>query len=207
MEEIYIVVKPVVSFLMVETIVLQLLPAGEFRKMVKRFSGIVLILLLLKPVLSLTDRNVDSGQWIQKAQIEQELKNCENLIKSGDAYLAEKSGEQYRQLIPSDRMKYMETYNASEGFFAIQNDPASDDLLLMLDYGVYYEFLPVRDLDDPSRAVPLDRRGMPVPGMQTIFKSIHPSSVKGKGDVRNASLRSAQPLFLQYHDGRDPGCD
>lgn len=45
----------------------------------------------------------------------------------------------------------METYNASEGFFAIQNDPASDDLLLMLDYGVYYEFLPVRDLDDPSR--------------------------------------------------------
>lgn len=92
-------VKPVVSFLMVETIVLQLLPAGEFRKMVKRFSGIVLILLLLKPVLSLTDRNVDSGQWIQKAQIEQELKNCENLIKIGDAYLAEKSGEQYRQLI------------------------------------------------------------------------------------------------------------
>lgn len=82
MEKIYIVVKPVVSFLMVETIVLQLLPAGEFRKMVKRFSGIVLILLLLKPVLSLTDRNVDSGQWIQKAQIEQELKNCENLIKS-----------------------------------------------------------------------------------------------------------------------------
>ena len=64
--------------------------------------------------------------------------------------------EQYRQLIPSDRMKYMETYNASEGFFGIQNDPASDDLLLMLDYGVYYEFLPVRDLDDPSRAVPLE---------------------------------------------------
>ena len=43
-----------------------------------------------------------------------------------------------------------------------------------------------------------------MPGMQTILKSIHPSSVKGKGDVRNASLRSAQPLFLQYHDGRDP---
>ena len=50
----------------------------------------------------------------------------------------------------------METYTASEGFFAIQNAPASDDLLLMLDYGVYYEFLPVRDLDDPSRAVPLE---------------------------------------------------
>ena len=65
-------------------------------------------------------------------------------------------GEQYKRLLPDPKMKYMETYNASEGFFAIQNDPASDDLLLMLDYGVYYEFLPVRDLDDPSRAVPLE---------------------------------------------------
>lgn len=64
--------------------------------------------------------------------------------------------EQYKRLLPDPKMKYMETYNASEGFFAIQNDPASDDLLLMLDYGVYYEFLPVRDLDDPSRAVPLE---------------------------------------------------
>jgi len=40
-------------------------------------------------------------------------------------------------------MKYMETYNASEGFFAIQDDPASDDMLLMLDYGIYYEFIPM----------------------------------------------------------------
>ena len=64
--------------------------------------------------------------------------------------------EQYRKIIPSDRMKYMETYNASEGFFAIQDDPASDAMLLMLDYGVYYEFLPVRNLDDPSKAIPLE---------------------------------------------------
>ena len=41
--------------------------------------------------------------------------------------------EQYRRIFPSDRMKYMDTYNASEGFFAIQNDPKSDDMLLMLD--------------------------------------------------------------------------
>jgi hypothetical protein len=37
----------------------------------------------------------------------------------------------------------METYNASEGFFAIQDDPEHDDMLLMLDYGVYYEFIPM----------------------------------------------------------------
>ena len=64
--------------------------------------------------------------------------------------------EQYRRIIPSDRMKYIETYNASEGFFAIQDDPATDDMLLMLDYGVYYEFLPMQHLNDPSRAVPLE---------------------------------------------------
>ena len=63
--------------------------------------------------------------------------------------------EQYRQLIPSPRMKYMETYNASEGFFAIGDDPSRDDMLLMLDYRIFYEFLPLASLDDPSKAVPL----------------------------------------------------
>jgi hypothetical protein len=53
-------------------------------------------------------------------------------------------------------MKYLETYNASEGFFALQDDPASSDLLLMLDYGTFYEFLPVDSLGDPSKAVPLE---------------------------------------------------
>jgi hypothetical protein len=52
---------------------------------------------------------------------------------------------QYQGLIPSDRMNYMETYNASEGFFAIQNDPATQDMLLMLDYGIFYEFMPVTE--------------------------------------------------------------
>jgi len=54
--------------------------------------------------------------------------------------------EQYRMLFPSTEMNYMETYNASEGFFALQNEPASTDMLLMLDYGVFYEFIPVEQL-------------------------------------------------------------
>ncbi len=48
--------------------------------------------------------------------------------------------EAFRRLIPSDDMHYMETYNASEGFFAIADDPAREDMLLMLDYGTFYEF-------------------------------------------------------------------
>jgi hypothetical protein len=52
---------------------------------------------------------------------------------------------QFKRLIPSDQMHYMETYNASEGFFGIQDDPGSKEMLLMLDYGVFYEFIPMRD--------------------------------------------------------------
>lgn len=56
--------------------------------------------------------------------------------------------EQFKALIPSDRMYYLENYNASEGYFALQDEPDSEDLLLMLDYGIYYEFLPVENLHD-----------------------------------------------------------
>ena len=56
--------------------------------------------------------------------------------------------DQFKQLIPSDNMYYLENYNASEGYFGIQDQSDSDDLLLMLDYGIYYEFLPVENLDD-----------------------------------------------------------
>lgn len=56
----------------------------------------------------------------------------------------------FEALIPSPRMRYMETYNASEGFFALADDPARDDMLLMLDYGTFFEFR------DGGRIVPLE---------------------------------------------------
>lgn len=58
--------------------------------------------------------------------------------------------EQYKKLIPSSKFKYYETYNASEGFFAIQDRNNSDELLLMLDYGIFYEFIPMDKFDDES---------------------------------------------------------
>lgn len=54
--------------------------------------------------------------------------------------------EQYKALIPSENMNYLETYNASEGFFAIQDDLTDDSMLLMLDYGIFYEFVPLEEL-------------------------------------------------------------
>ncbi|MEC3879579.1 GH3 auxin-responsive promoter family protein [Parapedobacter sp. 10938] len=56
--------------------------------------------------------------------------------------------ELFRKLIPSESMYYLENYNASEGYFALQDQSDSDDLLLMLDYGIYYEFLPIENVAD-----------------------------------------------------------
>lgn len=57
--------------------------------------------------------------------------------------------EQYKQIITSDKMHYMETYNASEGFFGLQNDLTDPAMLLMIDYDVFYEFIPLEEIDNP----------------------------------------------------------
>ncbi|TCD21049.1 GH3 auxin-responsive promoter family protein [Pedobacter psychrodurus] len=58
--------------------------------------------------------------------------------------------EQFKQLIPSDEMYYLETYNASEGFFGIQDQDHSEEMLLMLDYGIFYEFVPMENICEES---------------------------------------------------------
>ena len=52
---------------------------------------------------------------------------------------------QFKELIGSREINYLETYNASEGFFGIQEHPGSSELLLMLDYGIFYEFIPAEE--------------------------------------------------------------
>jgi len=66
--------------------------------------------------------------------------------------------EQFKQLIPKKNFKYYEIYNASEGFFAIQDVNNSLDLLLMLDYGIFYEFIPMDKFNgENSIAIPLSK--------------------------------------------------
>jgi len=55
--------------------------------------------------------------------------------------------EHYKKLIPSNNMNYLESYNASEGYFGIQDDLDADDMLLMLDYGIFYEFVKTEDIN------------------------------------------------------------
>ncbi len=70
--------------------------------------------------------------------------NLELFIHGGISFTPYR--EQYKRLLPHPKMKYMETYNASEGFFGLQDDPADPSMLLMLDYGIYYEFMPMSEM-------------------------------------------------------------
>ena len=84
-----------------------------------------------------------------KERIDQVWPNLEVFFHGGVAFTPYR--EQYSRLIQSDRMHYMETYNASEGFFGLQDDPLDPAMLLMIDYGVFFEFIP---LDEVGKANP-----------------------------------------------------
>lgn len=90
-----------------------------------------------------------------KQHLEEVWPNIEVFFHGGIAFTPYR--KQYEQLITSPRMKYMETYNASEGFFGIQNDPDDKSMLLMLDYDCFYEFIPMSDFDKENpNVVPLE---------------------------------------------------
>ena len=90
-----------------------------------------------------------------KKHISEVWPNLEVFFHGGIAFTPYRS--LYEQMIPSANMHYMETYNASEGFFGIQDDPNDSSMLLMLDYDVFYEFLPMDEFDsDHPNIVPLE---------------------------------------------------
>ena len=89
-----------------------------------------------------------------KSSIDQVWPNLEVFFHGGVAFTPYR--EQYRQLIKSEGMHYMETYNASEGFFGLQDDPSDVAMMLMIDYGVFFEFIPLEDVGRKDAvAVPL----------------------------------------------------
>lgn len=94
-----------------------------------------------------------------KEHLEEVWPNLEVFFHGGVAFTPYR--EQYRQLITSQKMHYMETYNASEGFFGLQDDPSDPSMSLMLDYGVFFEFIPMDEFDTPNPTV------VPLWGVQT----------------------------------------
>lgn len=90
-------------------------------------------LVLIKRILEITKAKSILEVW----------PNLELFIHGGVSFTPYRS--QYQQLIPSADMHYLETYNASEGFFGIQDDPNDPAMMLMLDYGIFYEFIPMSE--------------------------------------------------------------
>jgi len=89
------------------------------------------MLILLKRVLAISGKKNISEVW----------PNLELYMHGGVNF--EPYKEQFNTLIPSKKMNYLEGYNASEGFIGIQDKNPSEGLLLMLDYGIFYEFIPM----------------------------------------------------------------
>jgi GH3 auxin-responsive promoter family protein len=90
-----------------------------------------------------------------KKHLQEVWQNLEVFFHGGISFTPYR--EQYEQLISKQDMQYMETYNASEGFFGIQDDPNDKSMSLMLDYGVYYEFLPIDEFEsEKPNIVPLE---------------------------------------------------
>ena len=99
------------------------------------------MLVLLNQVLEKTGKNHLFEIW----------ENLEVYFHGGVSFIPYR--DQYKKLLPRKRFNFYETYNASEGFFAIQDRNDSEELLLMLDYGIFYEFIPMGG--DGETALPI----------------------------------------------------
>ncbi len=106
--------------------------------------------------------------------------------------------EQFKEFLPSEEIKYFEIYNASEGFFGIQHGMEDDDMLLLLENGIFYEFLPAEEwYKDNPKAIPLSEVELGknyalvittnaglwryVPGDTVVFTSTYPYKIKITG--------------------------
>jgi len=101
------------------------------------------MLVLLNDVIEKTGKNHLFEVW----------ENLEVYFHGGVSFAPYR--DQYKKLLPGKRFNFYETYNASEGFFGIQDRNNSQDLLLMLDYGIFYEFIPIDANGGEERAIPL----------------------------------------------------
>ncbi|MBZ9627690.1 GH3 auxin-responsive promoter family protein [Psychroflexus sp. CAK57W] len=99
------------------------------------------MLVLLNDVLKTTGKSSISEVW----------PDLEVYFHGGVSF--EPYRNQYENIIPSNKMRYYEIYNASEGFFAAQDNNDSKDLLLMLDYGIFFEFIPMSTYGTPQEKV------------------------------------------------------
>lgn len=162
-------------------------------------------LVVLKRVLELTGKENILEVW----------PNLELFMHGGVSFRPYR--EQYHRLLPSAGMNYLESYNASEGFFGITDQMGSDSLLLMLDYGIFFEFIPVKELhreQPPTKLLHEVEAGQEyalvistnaglwryMPGDTVRFTSTNPYRIQVSGRTRSFINAFGEELIVENAD-------
>jgi len=169
-------------------------------------------LVLLRRILELTGKKHILDVW----------PNLELFMHGGVSFRPYRA--QFEALIPSPTMNYLESYNASEGSFAIQDRHGADDMLLMLDYGIFYEFIPMDQIGNPAPrtllldevvageqyAIVISTNGglwRYMPGDTVRFTSVKPHRVQVSGRTKSFINAFGEELMVENADrGMEAAC-
>lgn len=161
-------------------------------------------LLLIKRILEITGKNTLSEVW----------PNLELYLHGGVSFVPYQ--EQFKKLIGKN-IFYLDLYNASEGFFAAQNDAQEEGMLLFLDYGIFYEFMPVEEYGKETpitiglKQVEIGKNYAPVistngglwrylTGDTIQFTSIFPFKIKVSGRLKHFINAFGEELIVDNTD-------
>lgn len=129
-----------------------------------------------------------------KTHLEEVWPNLEVFFHGGIAFTPYR--EQFEQLITKSDMHYMETYNASEGFSASRATASDRSMLLMLDYGVFYEFLPMDEFGgEAQHRAPQRSRS----GKELCHAHHHRLRIMALRDRRHRPIHLHQSLQVHHH--------
>ena len=170
-------------------------------------------LVLLKRILEITGKRNIMEVW----------PNLELFMHGGVSFRPYRA--QFEAIIPSPTMNYLESYNASEGFFGIQDRRGADDLLLMLDYGIFFEFMPLEEVGkekprtllleevetDRQYALVISTNGglwRYMPGDTIRFTSTRPYRIQVSGRTRSFINAFGEELIVDNADrGIEAACN
>ena len=122
MSIIFAYIKPILFFVILESLILNLISDGAFKKLAKLFCGFVLILLVLVPIGKTMGVMKSPGDFLKDAQLEQSIKQCEDMMNYSDKYLTDKYSEEYKKIVKEN----IEQIAENEGMMVTSCDISID---------------------------------------------------------------------------------
>ncbi|OIP00416.1 MAG: hypothetical protein AUJ98_07675 [Bacteroidetes bacterium CG2_30_33_31] len=162
------------------------------------------MLIILHKVLEITGKTIIQDVW----------PNFELVVHGGVSFGP--YAQQFKNIM-SPKTHYLEVYNASEGFFGLQDDSNRDDMILMLDYGIFYEFIPMSEFNKPNPTI-INLSGVDrgicyamvistnaglwryIIGDTVTFTSLEPYRIKITGRVRSFINVVGEELMVENAD-------